>query len=206
MLKKSLAVLAAALPLAACNGGNPLQVTRSACPAVGIVQYAGQTTLFSPPSSRDANAIDVTAAITNLRASCSESGDRVVNVANFDVIAQRASASGARDVTLPYFAVVVRGGDQLLSKQLGQVTLHFADGQLRTSTSGSARADVDLASASLPDQIYREITRKRKPGDPDASIDPMAKPEVREAVRKASFELLVGFQLDNEAIAYNIAK
>lgn len=197
-----------ALLLGACGGGNPLKVTRSACPAIGVVQYAGDVTLFSPATSRDSSAIDVTATITNLRTTCSEAGkgEKIVSYATFDVVAQRADPSGARQVTLPYFAVVLRAGDQLLSKQTGVVTLDFADGAVRAATQASARADIDRASASLPDSITKEITRKRKPGDADAAIDPLASPGVRSAVKNASFELLVGFQLDDSAIAYNIGK
>ncbi|MEN9932376.1 MAG: hypothetical protein RIS17_949, partial [Pseudomonadota bacterium] len=40
----------------------------------------------------------------------------------------------------------------------------------------------------------------------DAATDPMADPEVRAALRAASFEVLIGFQLDDRALAYNIAK
>ena len=205
-MRPILPVLTAALLLAGCGGGNPLKVTRSACPAVGVVQHAGEVTLFSPETSRDASAIDVTAAITNVRAACGETGDRIVSQLTFDVIAQRANASGPREVTLPYFAVALRAGDQLLSKQLGTVTLRFADGSVRARTSGTARGDIDRAAASLPDDITREITRERKPGDADAAIDPLAAPAVRQAVRNASFELLVGFQLSDAALAYNVGK
>ena len=43
-------------------------------------------------------------------------------------------------------------------------------------------------------------------GDPDAAIDPLADPTVREAVRRASFELLVGFQLTEQQLAYNATR
>ncbi len=203
-----LCVVGTALLLGACGGGNPLRVTRSACPAIGVVQYAGDVTLFSPATSRDTSAIDVTASITNLRTTCSEAGEgeKITSFATFDVVALRSDPSGARSVTLPYFAVVLRAGDQLLSKQLGSVTLNFADGEIRAATQGTARADIDRASASLPDSITKDITRKRKPGDADAAIDPLASPGVRSAVKNASFELLIGFQLDDSAIAYNIGK
>jgi hypothetical protein len=207
MLSKTIpAALACALLVAGCGNGNPLKVTRSACPAIGVVQHAGELTLFSPPSSQDASALDLNAFITNARTSCSESGARIISQMSFDVVAQRTNASGARDVTLPYFAIVVRGGQQLLSKQLGTVTLRFADGAVRTSARAAARADIDRAAATLPEDIRREITRERKPGDADAAIDPLAAPNVREAVRNASFELLVGFQLDDQQLLFNVAK
>jgi len=39
-----------------------------------------------------------------------------------------------------------------------------------------------------------------------AAIDPLAAPEARSALKNASFELLVGFQLDDAALAYNVGK
>ena len=204
---KPFAVAFAALALASCGGGqNPFQVTRSACPAPAVLQNAGDVTLFSVPGNRDANAIDVTATITDLRADCSEVTDMIVSTARFNVIAQRRNTAGARDVTLPYFAAVVRSGDQIVAKQAGQVTLRFADGQARASAPATARADIARSAAALPAEIRERITRKRKAGDADAAIDPLADPEVRTAVRAATFELLVGFQLDPAALAYNVGR
>ena len=34
------------------------------------------------------------------------------------------------------------------------------------------------AAATLPEDVRRRVTRKRKPGDADAAIDPLADPEV----------------------------
>lgn len=206
-MKRALPLLGlAALALGACANQNPLQVARSACPAVGILDYTGDTTLFSPATSRDANAIDVTATITNLRAQCFEENGRIISQASYDVIASRANAAAARTVTLPVFSAVVRAGDQLISKEVGGVTLTFPAGSLRAQTSASARADIAESAATLPEEINREIDKRRRPGDPDAALDPLARPAVREAVRQASFELLVGFNLDERALAYNVAK
>jgi hypothetical protein len=58
----------------------------------------------------------------------------------------------------------------------------------------------------VPADVLTKITRKRKPTDADASIDPMADPVVRAAVQKASFELLVGFQLTEDQLAYNATR
>ena len=62
------------------------------------------------------------------------------------------------------------------------------------------------AAVTLPADITAQITRRRKPGDPSAAIDPMADPAVREAVRRATFEMLVGFQLTEEQLAYNATR
>jgi hypothetical protein len=50
------------------------------------------------------------------------------------------------------------------------------------------------------------ITRPRKAGDSDAALDPLARPEVREAIQRSSFELLVGFNLTTDQLRYNITR
>src|SRR3546814_19351263 len=72
-------------------------------------------------SDLEASAIDVVANITNLRSTCDDSGPQLYTNATFDVLARRSDANGARDVTLPYFATVVRGGTAVVSKRVGQV-------------------------------------------------------------------------------------
>ena len=183
-----------------------ITVTRSACPAVAIPAATGDITLFTPENARTADAIDVVAHITNLRTTCDESGDNIVATVNFEIRGQRRDAAGAREVVLPYFGAVVQGGTNVLSKSISRVGLNFADGQLRASSTGTATASVSRAAATLPEDIRRQITRERKPGDADAAVDPMADPAVREAVRRASFELLVGFQLTQEQLAYNATR
>jgi hypothetical protein len=199
------------LALAACSTEGQLRetgvvVNRSACPAVAIPAATGDVTLFNPPGSRDAAAIDVVAEITNVRATCDETGANIVSNVTFDVLAQRRDARGARDVVLPYFAVAMQGGTNVVSKSVGRIGLHFDDGQLRASTRGSAAGTVSRAAVTLPDDVRQQITRERKPGEADAAIDPLADPKVREAVRAASFELLVGFQLTQEQLAYNATR
>lgn len=181
-------------------------VIRSACPAVAIPVGTGDVTLFDPASSREASAIDVVATMTNVRSTCSESDPNIVTNATFEVQAQRRDARGDRDIVVPYFATVVQGGSNVVSKSIGRVALHFADGQLRATSSGSATAQVLRSAATIPADIRNEITRKRKAGEADAALDPMANPKVRAAVQRASFELLVGFQLTADQLAYNATR
>lgn len=201
-----------ALTLAACGGKGEfdetggVRIVRSACPAVAVPAFTGDVTLFNPESSRDASAIDVVATITNVRTTCNDAGAQIVATANFDVLARRSAAAGPRDIVLPYFATVTRAGSQIMSKQIGRVALHFEDGQLRAQTRGSASANIARAEATLPPDIEERLNRKRKPGDVDAATDPMTEPAIRTAVSKASFELLVGFQLSNDQLAYNATR
>lgn len=183
-----------------------ITVTRSACPSVAIPAGTGDVTLFNPASSRDASAIDVVASITNVRSNCNEAGEYVVSNVSFEVQAQRRNASGARQVILPYFVTVVQGGTNVVSKRVQAVALQFADGQLRASTIGGGGAQVLRSAATLPPAIRQQITRPRKAGDPNAALDPLADPTVRAAVTRASFELLVGFQLTQDQLRYNVTR
>ncbi len=211
--RTSIACLLACAALSGCAKDNELdetggiRITRSACPAVAVPAYTGDVTLFDPPASRDASAIDVVATLTDLRGTCADTaGANLATGATFRVDARRARANGAREVVLPYFATVMRGGTMVVSKQLGRVALRFADGQLLASTTGSAGATVARAAATLPADVNTQLTRKRKPDDADASIDPMSDPAVRAAVARASFELLVGFQLTDDQLKYNATR
>ena len=179
-------------------------ITRSICPAVALPTYTGDVTLFDPPSSRDSSAIDVVATITDLRGACNDvkPADLTSNI-TFKVLGQRMNATGARDVVLPYFVTVMRAGTSVVSKSIGRVQLHFDDGQLRAETTGSGTSTVSRALATLPPAINQRITRKRRAGEADAAVDPMADPKVRAAVKSASFEVLVGFQLTEEQLSYN---
>lgn len=206
--------IGAAMLLGGCKSAGDLDLTsgvgvtqvRSACPAVGIPDHTGDITVFNPASSRDASAIDVTAAITNVRTQCNDQGEQVYAVASFDVQASRRDYSQAREITLPYFSTVVQGGRNVVAKRVGSVTLRFAAGEYRTSAKGQAAAYVNRAAATLPDDIQRQITRERKPGEADAAIDPLAIPEVKAAVERATFELLIGFQLTQDQLKYNVTR
>lgn len=210
-----LPALALGLALAGCSRegdlvidqGVGISAVRSTCPAVGIPDYTGDITTFRTPGSTTFANLDMTAAITNLRSTCNEqAGDRVYTEASFDVVARRTDTRGARTVTLPYFSTVLRGGSAVVSKRVGSVTLQFADGQERAQARGTAGAYVNRSEATLPADIREQITRKRRAGDPDAALDPLADPAVRAAVQRATFELLVGFQLTQDQLAYNATR
>lgn len=211
---KTSAILLAVLVLAGCKTDTEFderggfKIARSACPAAAIPTYTGDVTLFNPPAERRAEAIDVTASIANLRATCNDTGNsaQIQVTAEFDVQARRATAGPARTVTLPWFATVLRAGTKLESKQVGEISVVFPDGQLRGTVHGSATAMVARAAATLPEEIVKRVNRKRKAGDADAALDPMNEPAVRDAVANANFELLIGFQLSESQLAYNASR
>jgi len=187
------------------SSGVGITATRTGCPVVAIAEGTGDITLFNAPSSRNADSVDVVATITKVRPSCT-AGERIYSVADFEIQARRSGTSGARSVTLPYFSTVVQGGTAVVAKRVGQVTLNFADGQDRASATAKAASYIDPVAAALPPEIVEKITKKRKAGDPDAALDPMADPAVRAAMQRASFELLIGFQLTEDQLRYNVTR
>jgi hypothetical protein len=179
---------------------------RTACPVVGVPAHTGDLTLFDPPASRDAAAVDVVANLTDVRSTCVTQGDQIQTQVTYTVNALRRDGSGAREVILPVFTTVVRGGTNVVAKRIASVRLSFADGSLRAHATGSASSSIDRAQATLPDDIQRRITRPRKSGDADAALDPLAQPDVRTAIQRTSFELLVGFNLTTDQLRYNITR
>ena len=187
------------------SGG--ITAVRSACPAVGIPAATGDITLFDPAGSLDATAIDVEAVMTHVRSTCYDaSGPDIQTVVTFDVQARRAHAEAARDVTLPYFIGVVQGNTSVVAKRVGHVTVHFDAGRDRATATAQATSLVSRAAATLPVAVRRTLTEKRKAGDQDAAVDPLSRPEIRQAVLSATFEALVGFQLTEGQLKYNATR
>ena len=210
-MKRRLTALALVVLATACSregeitqGG--IYITRSACPQVGVPAATGDITLFNPANRTDAAALDVTAAITNVRATCDETGANVVSIATFDVVATRRDPGEARTVVLPYFTVAMQGGSQVVAKRIGNIGLNFAAGSIRAQTSGQATIQVSRSVATLPEDVRKELTRERKASDPNAAIDPLSDPKIRDAVARATFEHLIGFQLTQEQLRYNATR
>jgi hypothetical protein len=120
------------------TGGVGITSVRSACPVVGVPAGTGDVTLFDPPASRDASAIDVVAAMSDVRSTCDDQGDDVITRVTFQVDARRTRTDAPRDVTLPYFIAITRGGSNVVAKRVGQVQLHFDAGQGRATASTEA--------------------------------------------------------------------
>lgn len=213
-MKLRLAALAAVILLSACrtagditsdNGGGVYAV-RSVCPIAGVPAGTGDITLFNPPGSTDARAIDVTAVITDVRATCQDAGNDVVSTTTFTIVAQRRGPGPARQVVVPYFDVALRGGANVVAKQVGRAVLNFKAGDLHAWTRVQASVRVNRAAATLPANVRAILTRPRKAGEAQAAIDPLADPAVRQAVASATFEHLVGFELTQDQLRYNATR
>lgn len=204
-------LVALTLATTACAGRKELTeggvyTRRSSCPQLAIPAATGDITLFAPADRSDAASIDVVATMTNLRANCTDSGDSVVSIASFDVVATRRDASAARTVVLPFFDIAMQGGSQVVAKKVGQLAVNFAAGSLRGSGRGQATVRVSRAATLLPASVRAELNKPRKSGEADAAIDPLSNPATRAAVAAATFEHLVGFQLTQAQLQYNATR
>ena len=211
-MKLRLAALLALTLLGACRHrgdvfeGGGVYAVRSACPIAGVPGGTGDITLFNPPSSTDSRAIDVTATITDLRNGCQDVGNDVVSTASFTVIASRTNAGPARQVVIPYFDIAMQGGSRVVAKRIGQIVLNFEAGNSRTWTRSSAIVRVNRGAATLPESVRKLLNRPRKAGDPAAAVDPLSDPAVRAAVANSTFEHLIGFQLTQDQLRYNVTR
>ena len=85
-------------------------------------------------------------------------------------------------------------------------------GYIKALRAGGATASakvgsfVNRADAALPEDIRQKITKRRRAGDIDAALDPLADPEVKAAIARTRFEMLVGFQLTEEQLVYNVRR
>ncbi|MEO0642757.1 MAG: hypothetical protein AAFY47_04965 [Pseudomonadota bacterium] len=209
-----LPLVAVAAALAGCsregelvvNQGVGITAVLTSCPSVGIPDYLGDVTTFGEAGGFTYANLDMTATMTNLRSTCNDSGEKVYSEATFDILAQRKDSRGSRTVTLPYFVTVLRGGTAVVTKRVGEVTVTFADGAYRAQASGKAGSFVDRSASTLPDDIRERITRRRRAGDLDAALDPLADSEVKAAIARTRFEMLVGFQLTEEQLKYNATR
>jgi len=213
-LKLRIAALAAVIMLSACrhagdltsdNGGG-IYAIRSSCPILGVPAGTGDITLFNPPESRDSRAIDVSATITDVRATCADSGNDVVSTATFTIVALRSQAGPARQVVLPYFDTAMQGGSRIVAKRIGQAVLNFPAGSLHASTQVQATVRVNRSAATLPANVQQFLTRPRKAGEADAAVDPLSDPGVRTAVADATLEHLVGFEMTPDQLRYNATR
>lgn len=211
-MKLRLAALLTLTLLSACRTrgdimeGGGVYAVRSACPVAGVPAGTGDVTLFNPPSSTDSRAIDVTATISDVRATCQDVGNDVVSTATFTITALRRDPGPARQVVLPYFNVALQGTNRIAAKSVGNAALNFGAGELQAWTRVQSTVRINRGVATLPENVRRILTQRRRAGDPAAAVDPLSDPAVRSAVATATFEHLVGFQLTQDQLRYNATR
>lgn len=212
-MKLRLAALTAMILLSACRSTGQLAddaggvyAVRSTCPIAGVPAGTGDITLFDPAGSTDSTAIDVTAAISDVRGTCQDAGADSVSVITFTITALRRDSSQARQVALPYFNIALRGNGSVSAKTVHQAVINFPAGRARSWTRLQAVVRVNRSAASLPANVRAILTRPRKSGESEAATDPLAEPGVRAAVQNATFEHLIGFQLTQDQLKYNATR
>ena len=138
-----------------------------------ILKQTGQHTEYEPDAADSPLVVQLSgetilepAIAAGIAAAVEQQGAATDDSVTFTVAARRTDTRGARTVTVPYFVTVLRGGTAVVSKRVANVTLTFADGQERATATGQGGAYVDRAEATLPADIRKRITRKRKAGDP----------------------------------------
>lgn len=186
--------------------GQGIVQFRNNCPTVAVAAQTGDITLFDPASSREASAIDVVANITDLRSTCATVGDDFYTEVTYAVNALRRDAGAAREVDLPVFSTVVRGGTSVIAKRITTIRLSFSAGSLRAHATGQTGAYVNREAATVPPDVLNMVNRRRRTGDADAALDPLQRPEVKEALQRSSFELLLGFNLTSDQLRYNVTR
>jgi len=212
---RALFAVSAVAALSACSNEGELVIDQGVgiasvltlCPAVGIPDYTGDVTTFRNPADTTVASIDVSAAMTNLRAECNDSAaDRIYSEASFTVNARRTDTRGARTVQLPYFVTMLRGGSAVVARlshqRSGRRPIWVAVGLLPHQP----RPPCGRADAALPEEIREKITKRRRAGDTEAALDPLADPEVKAAIARTRFEMLVGFQLTEAQLKYNATR
>jgi hypothetical protein len=192
-LTRSVLPLFAMLALAGCGSGNPLEVTRTSCPAVAVVKYANNYTQFAPGSNFAASGIQLSAQLGDIAVSCKESsGNTSVSNISFEVSAARASATAAGSANVPYFVTIVQDGTTILSKQVYGANLQFGEGALRTTVRQSF-------AASTPYVPLPPVPERKKKNQFDEFAED-SRPKA------AKYEILLGFQLTEEQATYNVQR
>lgn len=179
--------------LAACQS-NPLEITRSYCPAVSILRYAETATLLKPGAvAGTADALDMTVQFSQAVGHCKPEKGKLIVPTSVRVTAVRRDATAERTVELPLFVAVTRNNEAVLSKQVIPVQLRFAAGSPRAEASASSTAIVDEAAARKAAAPLQATAR-----------DNDGRRIVEARVTAAPYEVVWGFQLNNADVAYNL--
>lgn len=166
---RSSALVALALLITSCGRDNPFEVTVSNCPAVAVVSYTGTITKFAG-FNRNVDDVEFNATITNLQVDCQESDETgIAQRVSFNIIASKGPAYSGEEISLPYFALLLRDNNLITTKRIFNVSIRF------------------------PDNADRAVVRQAVTQTlPDIDI-----------ARRYDYELLIGFQLSPDEIAYN---
>jgi hypothetical protein len=185
---KIISLIVLPLLLAACGSTNPLEVRRTSCPALSVPMHTGSLTRFDQAGRFDTQDVRLVASIAQLSDNCVENDNGVNTAVSFTINASRSAKGSAESVQLPYFITVVKDGETLIAKQVYGASLDFADGAL----TGNVRQVVTVKTPEVP------LPPKPQKNNEIDEFAPPPKPAV--------YEILVGFQLTDADVIYNISK
>jgi hypothetical protein len=149
------------------------------------------------------DAIDVTATITNVRTQCDDSATGLRH-RPLRRLAQRTRCHArARTVELPYFSTVVRGGSAVSpsGRHGDAATSPTVRNGVASGTAALHRPRRGDAAADIRERITR-----RRGGRGRGRDRPADRARSARRARAGDFELLVGFQLTEDQLAYNATR
>jgi hypothetical protein len=187
-MTKLLPLLTLPLLLVGCASGNPLEVRRTSCPALSVPTHTGTLTRFSQAGRFDTQDVQTVATIGQLSNNCVENASGANSAVSFNIMATRPAKGPAQSVQLPYFITVLKDGETVIAKQVYGAALSFADGAMTGTAS-------QVVTVKTPDVPLPPSPKKNN------EIDEFAPPP-----KPAMYEILVGFQLSDADIVYNIGK
>ena len=137
MNKKSLltfgALSLASITLASC-AGNPLVVTRINCPATAVMAGTSVLTKFKG-DNRNVEDVVFNATISHVDRQCvqGEEGEVTATV-TFRLMVQKGPAFEGDNVTVPYFAALMRDNNLITAKGKYETTVRFDANELSSGT------------------------------------------------------------------------
>lgn len=191
--------------VAACGSGNPLELTRSYCPGIGVAKFANSITLIAPDAAATAGALDLTGQLTAVSGVCERAGGKLVTSTRAVVSASRRDSGAEQTVELPVFVTLVRDNSSILSKQIVPVRLSFAAGARSASAPVALKVMLDEAAARAAAKPLTGSPDDEPLPPPGKKRRPRSGPTLESKVAPTAFEILWGFQLTNQQAAYNLA-
>jgi histidinol dehydrogenase len=147
--------------------------------------------LCSPPgpNGKPSDVVLAAAALAGI--------DRVFAIGGAGAIAALAYGTA----TVPQVDRIVGPGNAYVAEAKLQVSGAVAI----DSPAGPSELLVIADASASPSAVAREVMAQAE-HDPQAAVVPKADPAVRTAVQRAHFEVMVGFELDQDQLRYNATR
>lgn len=204
---------------ASCGSNAPFL-----CPDVGVIEDASKLVMFRDGPGRDPTDVAYEAQMTRAHLDCSFEDNSVATKVAFQLVVRKGPASNSDTVNLPYFVAVVSNDERkLVSKRQFEVVVPF-HGQSTVTLAQEVPEDATIVpkpanltpgrssrggAGTPPDATHYDIT--------GTSLYQNEKSDSKKQTRKPGiilpgtqagvpYQVLLGFQLDKEQLAYNRAQ